>query len=73
MSSLEPCGRIDDKVKMTIGTLNIDNRCKAKGMSDKNVGIEKGLVKFEDEFLRQKEYALRKKQNDDERYKKIIG
>jgi hypothetical protein len=67
-----PCPRIDDRVQMTMGTLNIDQRCKAKGMSDKNLGIEKKLVAFEDEFLRQKDVAYRKKQHDDSRYKKII-
>jgi hypothetical protein len=57
---------------MTMGTLNIDQRCKAKGICEKNLGIEKKLVAFEDEFLRQKDVAHRKKQHDDERYKKII-
>jgi hypothetical protein len=60
-----PCPRIDDRVQMTMSTLNIDQRCKAKGMCEKNLGIEKKLVAFEDEFLRQKDVAHRKKQNDD--------
>ena len=44
-------------------------RCKAKGMAQKNLKVEKSLVKFEDEFLRQKDMARLKKEADDLKYR----
>jgi len=42
-------------------------------MAMKNVCVEKGLVAFENEFLRQKEIARNKKDLDDAKYKQVIS
>lgn len=57
---------------MSTATWSLHNKTKRMGMAPKAAHIEGQLVKFEEEFLKQKEAARLKKEADDRRYQEAV-
>jgi hypothetical protein len=62
----------ETRVGMTVGEYSIEARAREKCMPEKSIFLEKKLVKFENEFLKQKDEMLTRKRLDDDKYSQII-
>lgn len=72
MSKLKDPERMANKSGMSEAAWALQTRTRRMGMPDKGVKMEGELVKFEEEFLRQREKARQQKQSDDKRYQEAV-
>lgn len=62
----------EKRVGMERGEFAIIERAQKKGTAGKSIFVEKKLLKFENEFIKQKEEMIMKKKMDDDKYSQII-
>lgn len=72
LSKVKDPAKIANKSGMTTAAWSLHNRTKRMGMAPKSSIVENNLVKFEEEFLKQKEQAKLQKEADDKRYQEAV-
>lgn len=72
LAALKDPVKIANKSGMSEAAWAVHTRIKKMGISDKTSRIEGNLVKFEEEFLKQREKARQQKQLDDKRYQEAV-
>lgn len=72
MTKLKDPVRMANKSGMSEAAWALQNRTRRMGMPAKTVKVESELVKFEEEFLRQREKARQQKLSDDSRYQDAV-